>query len=356
LVDAGASQIITWPASATLNGAVSDDGLPAGQLIISWHKVTGPGTVTFTPDNQLTTKASFSEPGDYVLILIADDGALTDSAMVAVKVNGMPPAAPSNVQVTAIDTTSLYISWADNADNEDGFTVDEGSTSFDIGAGSFAFTHGGLLPGSYHCYTISAFNAYGRSDPTDWVCATTLPAPVGITSLAVHVQYEHRDANAGRLQDVPFQLAIKDGAGTQTLYQTANWVYPLSVTEGNYGVAILHPSNPALVYGQTYQIFIRGAMHLTRRVTVTLTEGMDLDLTDTGINPSGPLWGCDIDQDNEVTMADYNIWVAAVQAGTQPPATPGPNSLDYRTDIDGDHLIDIVDSAICSANLGKIGD
>ncbi len=356
IVNAGSSQTITWPTMATLNGSVIDDGLPNGQLTISWQKVTGPGIVTFTAANQLATTASFSVPGDYVLILIADDGALNGHALVAIQVNGTAPAAPSNVQVTALDATTLYISWTDNADNEEGFTIDEGSTAFDVEANSVAVIHGGLAPNSYHCYSLSAFNAYGRSAATDWVCATTPPLPVQVESLNVRVQFEQRDTGAGRQQDVPFQVTIKDASGTQTLYQTSGWVYPLSIPDGNYGTATLLPSNPNLVYGQTYQIFVRGAMHLTRQVTVTLTEGMRLDLTDSTINPNGPLWACDINQDNQVNLADHDLWVAAVQTGAQPPPTPDPASINYRTDLNGDHFINIGDFAICSANQGKVGD
>ncbi len=356
VVNAGSAQTITWPATATLNGTVSDDGLPNGRLTILWQKVTGPGNVTFAPADQPQTTATFSTPGNYVLILIANDGALNEHALVAIQVNGSAPAAPSNVQVTAVDATSISIAWTDNADNEEGFTVHEISTAFDVGANSVAFTHGGLAPNSYHCYSISAFNIYGRSAATDLVCATTPPAPVQVESLNVRVQFEQRDAGAGRQQDVPFQVTINDASGTQTLYQTSGWGSPLSIPDGNYGTATLLPNNPNLVYGQTYQIFVRGAMHLNRRVSVTLTEGMRLDLTDPALNPNGPLWGCDLNQDNQVTMTDYNILVEHMQAHDQPPLTPDPNVSAYRADIDGDHVLTIADLWICSANMGKVGD
>ena len=49
IVSAGPDQTITLPGTASLNGTVSDDGLPAGStLSISWSKVSGPGTVIFT--------------------------------------------------------------------------------------------------------------------------------------------------------------------------------------------------------------------------------------------------------------------------------------------------------------------
>ena len=87
-VNAGPNQTITLPASASLNGTASDDGLPAGStLTTTWSKVSGPGTVTFGNVNALTTTASFSAAGTYVLRLTASDGALSSRDDVTITVN-----------------------------------------------------------------------------------------------------------------------------------------------------------------------------------------------------------------------------------------------------------------------------
>jgi hypothetical protein len=74
-------QTIALPATATVKVTVVDDGLPdpAG-LKIEWRKYRGPGQVKFdnkTPKldhgNAVTT-VSFSEPGVYMLQVVADDG------------------------------------------------------------------------------------------------------------------------------------------------------------------------------------------------------------------------------------------------------------------------------------------
>ena len=48
-VNAGADRTITLPATATLAGTATDDGLPSppAQLSTAWSRVSGPGTVTF---------------------------------------------------------------------------------------------------------------------------------------------------------------------------------------------------------------------------------------------------------------------------------------------------------------------
>jgi RHS repeat-associated protein len=91
LVDAGPSQIITLPTnSAALNGSATDDGLPNGTLSITWTKVSGPGTVTFTNSNAENTQATFSTTGTYVLQLAASDSQLNGSSTVTVIVNPEP--------------------------------------------------------------------------------------------------------------------------------------------------------------------------------------------------------------------------------------------------------------------------
>ena len=71
--------------SATLNVSATDDGLPAHNgkplgMTIEWAKYRGPGAVVITPakakivDGKSAAKATFSEPGEYILQAVVDDG------------------------------------------------------------------------------------------------------------------------------------------------------------------------------------------------------------------------------------------------------------------------------------------
>lgn len=93
-VDAGPDQTITLPNSANLTGTVSDDGLPnpPGEIIVTWSKQSGPGTVTFNNVNALQTTASFGTAGVYVLRLLATDSQLTGEDLVTITVNEPTPA------------------------------------------------------------------------------------------------------------------------------------------------------------------------------------------------------------------------------------------------------------------------
>ena len=95
-VSAGSDATITLPATVSLNGTVSDDGLPTATMTTTWSKVSGPGTVAFTNANAVDTTASFSTYGVYTLRLTATDGDLTTSDDVQIIVNAATPSGESN--------------------------------------------------------------------------------------------------------------------------------------------------------------------------------------------------------------------------------------------------------------------
>jgi len=59
---------------------------------VRWNKRSGPGQVTFADSAALTTTATFSEPGVYVIGLEAKNGETTASSTLTVKVETSPPA------------------------------------------------------------------------------------------------------------------------------------------------------------------------------------------------------------------------------------------------------------------------
>jgi RHS repeat-associated protein len=88
-VNAGIDRSVTHPERATLNGIVTDDGLPRGStLLVTWSKVSGPGSVNFSEPNAASTTARFGAPGAYILRLTASDTEFTTHDELAVTVNG----------------------------------------------------------------------------------------------------------------------------------------------------------------------------------------------------------------------------------------------------------------------------
>lgn len=86
VVKAGAD-ITSDKLTVRLAGSVSDDGKPAGShLLTRWELLQGPGTVTFKDGGSANCRAKFSNPGDYLLRLVGDDGELWTSDVVTVHI------------------------------------------------------------------------------------------------------------------------------------------------------------------------------------------------------------------------------------------------------------------------------
>jgi Planctomycete extracellular len=98
VVNAGADQSVAFNATAVLDGTVTDDGLPAANMLgNSWTKISGPGNVTFGNYLAVDTTATFSLSGTYVLQLAASDSLLSGWDQITINVaagSGDPPIDP----------------------------------------------------------------------------------------------------------------------------------------------------------------------------------------------------------------------------------------------------------------------
>ncbi|HKQ59149.1 MAG TPA: right-handed parallel beta-helix repeat-containing protein [Candidatus Eisenbacteria bacterium] len=105
VVNAGADRIVTFPASAHLAAAVSDDGneWAEGQVALTWSVVSGPGPVTFDAPGAPSTQASFTVAGVYVLALSAYDGELAGADSLTVTVLPTAPAVERRIAAAGDD-------------------------------------------------------------------------------------------------------------------------------------------------------------------------------------------------------------------------------------------------------------
>ena len=91
-VSAGSDASVPISQAASLDGTVSDDGLPnpPGTVTTTWSLVSGPGTVNFANAGSTDTTATFTAAGSYVLRLTANDSALqaSDDVVITVTAEG----------------------------------------------------------------------------------------------------------------------------------------------------------------------------------------------------------------------------------------------------------------------------
>lgn len=186
-------------------------------------------------------------------------------------------------------------------------------------------------------------------DPT----SSTPPAPA-IRILYFRVNFQGRDNAAGKLQNVPFKVRIKNISHPAVLFESG-WI-PVIPAGGssNWGTASVDVSSAGLMPGQSYRVFVQGAMHLVKRVTLPLMDGVTIDYNDPSLNSDGVLWSCDINEDNMVNMADLSTMLT--YWGATPSGALNPSSALYRSDLNGDGTINESDQSICLVNWGKGGD
>jgi len=78
---------------------------PPAKVTTTWSKVSGTGTVTFANASALTTTATFSVSGSYVLRLTGNDGALSATDDIAITVNAAGTTACTGLCTNPINFT-----------------------------------------------------------------------------------------------------------------------------------------------------------------------------------------------------------------------------------------------------------
>ncbi|MCK4947724.1 MAG: S8 family serine peptidase [Candidatus Aureabacteria bacterium] len=175
VADAGIDQTVLVDDLVVFDGSGSID--PDGSIVdYIWDFGDGAIGLGITP------AYSYSVADDYTVVLTVTDnnGAVdTDSCIVTVNDNIIiPPAAPSDLSVTAISKSQINLTWQDKSDNEDGFKIERRERKlFEeiavISADITSFTDGGLKRGKTYIYRVRAFNTAGDSSYSNLDSATT---------------------------------------------------------------------------------------------------------------------------------------------------------------------------------------
>ncbi|MCX7839802.1 MAG: hypothetical protein N2559_10190, partial [Anaerolineae bacterium] len=110
------------------------------------------------------------------------------------------PCAPTNLNATTVQTTTLTLTFTDNATNESGFHVYRSGESKPLatlpaydGTGARTVTVGSLPCGTAAAYSVRAYNTAGESSPSNAVNATTNACTVTVTFTRVLI---HNDTDS----------------------------------------------------------------------------------------------------------------------------------------------------------------
>ena len=119
----------------------------------------------------------------YVVKAFNDDGDSDYTNELAVTTIPLqPPATPTNLSSSDVLKNSLYLSWIDNSDNEDGYIIEQ-ALAFDsifvqvatVDPDITSCSVNGLTPDKTYYYRIIAFNEDGNSEYSNMIAVKTLP-------------------------------------------------------------------------------------------------------------------------------------------------------------------------------------
>ncbi|HLF26430.1 MAG TPA: fibronectin type III domain-containing protein [Anaerolineae bacterium] len=246
---------VTTPGGATPPAAPSNlmaTAISSSQVNLSWQdnsndeqgfllKRQGPNDVSFVdiatlgPNVTTYTDTNVSANTTYTYRVRAfnANGNSVNSNDAAVTTPGgpPPPAAPSNLAATPVSSTRIRLTWRDNSNDEQGFTVRRKGpfdadfvTAATVLSNTTIFTDTNLLPGTTYAYRIRAFNANGGSGSNE-ASATTFDA---FALQAESATKEFVDADAAALAAAPAGAAATSSASGSITDNTT----PLGVAPG----------------------------------------------------------------------------------------------------------------------------
>ena len=115
---------------------------------------------------------------------LRENGAIADYfRIVKGTVAPVPPAAPTNLTATTFSSSQINLSWTDNANNENGFKVEQSTDGIAftqiamLASNTVSFSVTGLSASTTYHYRVVSFNDAGNSSFSNTASATTSAAP-----------------------------------------------------------------------------------------------------------------------------------------------------------------------------------
>lgn len=258
IVSAGDDQTITLPSTASLNGTVTDDGLPTSLVNATWSFVSGPAAVTFANASLPITTATFTAPGTYVLRLTASDSQLSASDDVTITVNPYacitPP--PGLVSWWPGDGNYQELVGANNGNPPSGAT-------FPAGMVAQAFGFDGTAASGFSVPNARPLSFTGAISIAAWVNPTTLSCPnIDNSGYCAIVAKDNRiQRNWG--------LWMKPDGGLHLSYVNGTNIFlesPAALVPNQYSfvTGIINPAQGVM------QIYVNGVLRATRQTSAPM--------------------------------------------------------------------------------------
>jgi len=190
------------------------------------------------------------------------------------------PTAPSGLAASAVSTSQINLSWADNSNNETGFEVDRATAASGpwtqiatTAADATSFSDSGLNVATTYYYRVRATNAAGDSNNSNTANATT---QAGAAALIISPPNIIFSGEVGGPFPPPQQMTITvPGGGTWSTFDTSPWfdAMPTSGSSGGFTTLTPHTENrPAGTYTYPITVSSPGFSSVTLTITLILTN------------------------------------------------------------------------------------
>jgi hypothetical protein len=188
-----------------ITGTVTDDArpIPPANVILTWSQMSGPLPVTLTDVNALTNTVLFTQSGDYVFRLIADDG--------QVKIF-------TDLLVTVVEPTQVQL-----------FASDPFATELGPDPGEFYFQRAGDLGFALTVFFTQTGTASNGTDFVQIPLTNSITFPVDIDTLTIPLTpfLDHRTEG-----DETFTLTLI----SNVLYTIGSGVATVTIQDSPYGM------------------------------------------------------------------------------------------------------------------------
>src|SRR5439155_5600359 len=179
------SQInLSWMDNSTNEDGFQIERSPDG---VSFTQIgTAAANATSYSDTGLTAATTYT----YQVRAYNTGGNSVYSNTASATTSAAEPAAPSALSATAVSTSQINLSWADNSTNENGFQIERSpdgvtfSPLATVAANVTTYVDTGLSAGTTYHYRVRAYNESGPSDYSNSASATTVGPLIALSDLS----------------------------------------------------------------------------------------------------------------------------------------------------------------------------
>ena len=166
-----------------------------------------------------------------------DDGESDRASAPCLRTLEEAPGPPKNLAAETLTATSIKLTWDAAAGNPRNYRIysSGGARIGQVSGSVTSYTITDLNPNALYCYWVTTVYASGESDPTDEVCALTIPgAP---TNLSVHVTIWPEDAVLLEWDDDSTGITGYEARGFTYAGDDVT-TYPLTISGSDHSVAL----------------------------------------------------------------------------------------------------------------------